>query len=57
MADSVVSAITAQTNSYVGSKKKEVAYLNDFRTVIDDLAKENDARVIWDEPLTEERRG
>lgn len=39
------------------SKKKEVAYLNDFRTVIDDLAKENDARVLWDEPLTEERRG
>ncbi|MBP5577034.1 MAG: hypothetical protein J6X67_09770 [Treponema sp.] len=38
------------------SKKKEAAFLEDFRNVIDGIAKEHDASVVWDEPLTEERR-
>ena len=39
------------------SKKKEAAYLENFREVIDEIAKENNAEVFWDKPLTEERRG
>ena len=39
------------------SKKKEEAYLEELHEIIDELAKENDAAVLWDEPLTEERRG
>lgn len=39
------------------SKKKEEVYLEGLRDVIDVLAKENDARVLWNEPLREERRG
>lgn len=38
------------------SKKKEVAFLEDFHNIIDGIAKEHDASVVWDEPLTEERR-
>lgn len=39
------------------SRKKEEAFLMHLREVIDELSEENGARVIWDEPLGEERRG
>jgi hypothetical protein len=39
------------------SKKREAALLEDFRGHVDELAAENGARVLWDEPLREERRG
>lgn len=39
------------------SKKKEAAYLEELEDTIDALATENDARVLWDEPLRDERRG
>ena len=38
------------------SKKKEAAFLDQFQTVIDGIAAENNASVIWDEPLRDERR-
>ena len=38
------------------SKKKEAAFLEELGKVIDGIAKEHDASVVWDEPLTEERR-
>lgn len=39
------------------SKKKEAAYLELLQEVIDELADENNAKVFWDEPLREARRG
>ncbi len=39
------------------SRKKEEGYLKQFREIIDELAKEHEAKVFWDEPLREERRG
>lgn len=39
------------------SKKKEAAYLEQLRGVIDELAAENNARVLWEEPLRDARRG
>ena len=39
------------------SKKKEAEYLEQLHETIDELAKENDATVFWDQPLQEERRG
>ena len=39
------------------SRKKEAVYLEQLREVIDELAAENKATVIWDEPLTDARRG
>ncbi len=39
------------------SKKKEAAYLEQLHEVIDALAEENKARVLWEEPLREARRG
>lgn len=37
------------------SKKKENEYLQRFREIVDDIAKENNASVLWDEPLREAR--
>ena len=39
------------------SKKKEAAYLEQLRGVIDELAAENKARVLWEELLRDARRG
>lgn len=39
------------------SKKKEAAYLEQLHGVIDELAVENNARVLWEEPLRDARRG
>ena len=39
------------------SKKKEEAYLEDLQNTIDEIASEQNARVLWDEPLMDERRG
>ena len=39
------------------SKKKEATYLEQLRGVIDELAAENKARVLWEEPLRDARRG
>ena len=39
------------------SKKKEAAFLEQLPETIDRIAAEHDASVIWNEPLTEERRG
>ena len=39
------------------SKKKEAGYIEQLQQVIDEIAEENNAAVIWNEPLTEERRG
>ncbi len=39
------------------SKKKEAAYLEKLRDTIDALAIEHKAKVLWDEPLREARRG
>ena len=39
------------------SKKKEEEYLEHLHETIDELAKEHDMKVLWDEPLREERRG
>ena len=38
------------------SKKKEVAFLYELPEIIDGIAGEHDASVIWSEPLTDERR-
>ena len=39
------------------SKKKEAAFLEELGKVIDGIAKEHDASILWDEPLSDERRG
>ena len=39
------------------SKKKEEAYLKDLREIIDRISNEQNAKVLWDEPLRDERRG
>ena len=39
------------------SKKKEEAYLEDLPNTIDEIASEQNAKVLWDEPLMDERRG
>ena len=39
------------------SKKKEAAFLEQLPEAIDRIAAENGASVLWEEPLTEERRG
>ena len=39
------------------SKKKEDAYLEQLQSLIDEMAKAQNAKVFWDEPLTDERRG
>ena len=39
------------------SKKKEAAFLEQLQEEIDTIAAEYGAAVLWDEPLTEERRG
>ena len=39
------------------SKKKEETYLENLQDTIDRISREHDASVLWNEPLTEERRG
>ena len=39
------------------SKKREAALLSQLREAVDELALEHGAAVLWDEPITEERRG
>ena len=39
------------------SKKKEAEYLEHLQEFIDGIAEKHSARVLWDEPLTEEKRG
>ena len=39
------------------SKKKEEGYLEHLKEMIDEISGEQGAEVIWDEPLTDERRG
>ena len=39
------------------SKKIEEAYLKDLREIIDRISNEQNAKVLWDEPLRDERRG
>ncbi len=39
------------------SKKKEEAYLKDLPSVLNEMAAEHNARIDWDKPLREERRG
>ena len=39
------------------SRKKEEAYLEQLPETIDRIALEHDVSVLWNEPLTEERRG
>ena len=39
------------------SKKKEAVFLEQLPEVVSRLAAEHGASVLWDEPLTEERRG
>ncbi len=39
------------------SKKKEEAYLKDFREVIDRISAPLNCKVLWEKPLREERRG
>lgn len=39
------------------SKKREAALLSQLREAIEEIALEHNASVIWDEPITEERRG
>ena len=39
------------------SRKKEAAFLEDLRKYIDGLSEQYGARVIWEEPLGEARRG
>ena len=39
------------------SKKKEALYLEQLPEIIDQMAGEYNASVIWSEPLSEERRG
>ena len=37
------------------SKKKEEIFLKDFRKEIDELARKEDAKVLWDKPLRDAR--
>ena len=39
------------------SRKKEASYLEKLQETIDELSKEHNAKVLWDEPLREARRG
>ena len=39
------------------SRKKEEVYLKHLQENIDELSEEQGAKVLWDEPLREERRG
>ncbi|MBQ1477996.1 MAG: hypothetical protein IIZ33_07600 [Erysipelotrichaceae bacterium] len=39
------------------SKKREAAYLEELPSIIDELSKENHAKVFWEKPLREARRG
>ncbi len=39
------------------SKKKEAAFLEQLPETIDRIAAEHNAEVLWDEPLTGERKG
>ncbi len=39
------------------SKKREAAYLEKLQEAIDRTAAEHGAKVFWDEPLREEKRG
>ena len=39
------------------SKKKEAEYMEGLRETIDRIAAANNASVIWNDPLREERRG
>ena len=39
------------------SKKREAAFMEDFRAVIDELASEQGGEVFWDRPLREARLG
>ena len=38
------------------SKKKETLFLEQLRETIDEIAKEDGVSVLWNEPLTEEKR-
>ncbi len=38
------------------SKKKETAFLEQLQEAIDRISEEQNAKVLWDEPLREERR-
>jgi hypothetical protein len=38
------------------SKKKEAAFLEQLPEAIDRISEEHNAKVLWDEPLREERR-
>ena len=38
------------------SKKKEAAFLEQLSEAIDRISEEQNAKVLWDEPLREERR-
>ena len=39
------------------SKKREAAYLEELPSIIDELSRENHAKVLWEKPLREARRG
>ena len=39
------------------SKKREAAFLEQLRDTVDSLAAAQNAAVLWDKPLAEERRG
>ena len=39
------------------SKKREAAYLEELPSIIDELSRENHAKVFWEKPLREARRG
>ena len=39
------------------SKKREAAFMQDFQATIDALVEPEGAKVFWDEPLREARRG
>ena len=39
------------------SKKREAAYLEELPSIIDELSGENHAKVFWEKPLREARRG
>ncbi|MBR4394983.1 MAG: hypothetical protein IKT01_01125 [Eubacteriaceae bacterium] len=39
------------------SRKREAIYIDELQETIDQIAEEQNASVLWEEPLTEERRG
>ena len=39
------------------SKKREAEFLEGFRDVLDEMLEDLDAKIFWDEPLGEARRG